>query len=87
MAKAASAVKTIPALVARNRLGQILERVKRNQERFVVSRKGEATAQLTYLTNRSRSLADPDSVFQGRIGKRFLSDSGPWLNGLSRKKA
>lgn len=44
MAKVASAVKTIPALVARNRLGQILDRVKRNQERFVVSRKGEATA-------------------------------------------
>ena len=44
MAKAASAIKTITALIARNRLGQILERVKRNQERFVVSRKGEATA-------------------------------------------
>ena len=44
MAKDASMVKTIPAFVARNQLGRILERVKRNQERFVVSKKGEATA-------------------------------------------
>ena len=44
MAKNTSTVKTIPALVARNRLGAILERVTKNQERFVVSRKGEATA-------------------------------------------
>ena len=44
MGKNASIVKTIPAFVARNQLGSILERVKRNQERFVVSRNGEATA-------------------------------------------
>ena len=44
MAKEASKVKTIPALVVRNQLGRILERVKRTKERFVVSRKGEATA-------------------------------------------
>ena len=37
-------VKMIPAVVARNQWGRILERVKRNQERFVVSRKGDATA-------------------------------------------
>jgi prevent-host-death family protein len=44
MAKNASTVKTIPAFVARNQLDRILARVKRNQERFVVSKKGEATA-------------------------------------------
>ena len=44
MAKAAARLKTIPAFIARNRFGSILERVKRNGERFVVSRKGEATA-------------------------------------------
>lgn len=37
-------MKTIPAFVARTRLGVILDRVKKNKERFVVSRKGEATA-------------------------------------------
>ena len=44
MAKTAARLKTIPAFIARNRLGSILERVKTNEERFVVSRKGEATA-------------------------------------------
>jgi len=44
MAKDVSKVKTIPELVARNQLGRILERVKGNKERIVVSRKGEATA-------------------------------------------
>ena len=44
MAKGASTVKTVPALVARNEFGAILKRVKGNKERFVVSRKGEATA-------------------------------------------
>jgi prevent-host-death family protein len=44
MGKNASTVKTISEFVARNQLGSILERVKKNQEPFVVSRKGEATA-------------------------------------------
>jgi prevent-host-death family protein len=44
MAKGASTLKTIPALVARNEFGTILKRVKGNKERFVVSRKGEAAA-------------------------------------------
>lgn len=43
MAKMAG-LKSVPAIVARNRLGSILQRVKTNEERFVVSRKGEATA-------------------------------------------
>ena len=44
MAKTAARLKTIPAFIARNRLGSILERVKTNEERFVVSQNGEATA-------------------------------------------
>ena len=36
--------KNISALIARTQLGQILERVKRNQDRFLISKKGEATA-------------------------------------------
>ncbi len=36
--------KNISALVARTQLGQILERVKKNQDRFLISKKGEATA-------------------------------------------
>lgn len=44
MAKSATKLQTVPVLVARNRLASILERVTKNDERFVVSRKGEATA-------------------------------------------
>ena len=36
--------KTVSALIARTQLGQILERVKKNQDRFLISKKGEATA-------------------------------------------
>ena len=36
--------KSISALIARTQLGQILERVKKNQDRFLISKKGEATA-------------------------------------------
>ena len=36
--------KQVPALIARTQFGQILERVSRNGERFVVTKKGEAKA-------------------------------------------
>lgn len=36
--------QTISALVARTQLGQILKRVSKNKDRFLVSRKGEPTA-------------------------------------------
>jgi prevent-host-death family protein len=36
--------KNISALIARTHLGQILERVKKNQDRFLISKNGEATA-------------------------------------------
>ena len=56
MGKKASTVKTIPAFVARNQLGSILERVKRNQERFVVSQNGQATAVLLGYEDFLRSI-------------------------------
>jgi prevent-host-death family protein len=36
--------KNISALTARTQLDQILERVKKNQDRFLISKKGESTA-------------------------------------------
>jgi prevent-host-death family protein len=36
--------RNISALIARTQLGQILERVKKNQDRFLISKKGEPTA-------------------------------------------
>lgn len=44
MAKSATKLQNIPVLVARKRLGAILERAKKNDERFLVSKKGEAAA-------------------------------------------
>jgi prevent-host-death family protein len=37
-------IRNISALIARTQLGQILERVKKNQDRFLISKKGEPTA-------------------------------------------
>ena len=37
-------LKIVPALTARTQLGQILTRVRRNRERFVVDKRGEPQA-------------------------------------------
>lgn len=42
--RAAKVPKIVPALVARTQFGQILRRAKKNQERFVVDRRGEPQA-------------------------------------------
>jgi len=44
MAKSATRLQNIPVVVARNRFDAILERAKKNDERFLVSKKGEAAA-------------------------------------------
>jgi prevent-host-death family protein len=36
--------KSIPAFIARTQFGQIMERVSRNRERFLITKKGEAKA-------------------------------------------
>ena len=41
---AAPVTKSIPAFIARTQFGQILERVSRNRDRFLVTRKGEVKA-------------------------------------------
>lgn len=47
--------KTIPAFIARTQLGQILERAAKDQNRFLISRRGQAAAVIMgiedYLTN------------------------------------
>ena len=44
MERGLKVTKEISALIARTQLGQILERVKKNQDRFLISKNGEATA-------------------------------------------
>jgi len=42
--KTSPVTKSVPAFIARTQFGQILERVSRNRDRFLVTRKGEVTA-------------------------------------------
>ena len=53
--------KNISALMARTQLGQILERVKKNQDRFLISKKGEATAVILSVEDYLRNIVkQPD---------------------------
>jgi prevent-host-death family protein len=73
MAKSATKLQNIPVLVARKRLGAILERAKKNDERFVVSKKGEATAVILGYEDYLRSvlrLKEPTVVRNIRASAR-----------------
>ena len=54
--------KTISALIARTQLGQILERVKKNQDRFLISKKGEATAVILGVEDYLRNIIKQPDV-------------------------
>ncbi len=54
--------KNISALIARTQLGQILERVKKNQDRFLISRKGEATAVILSVEDYLRNVIKQPEV-------------------------
>jgi prevent-host-death family protein len=55
--------KSISALLARTQLGQILERVKNNQDRFLISKKGEATAVILSVEDYLRNIVkQPDAL-------------------------
>ena len=82
MAKSATKLQNVSVLVARNRLGAILERAKKNDERFVVSKKGEATAVILGYEDFLRSvlgLRNPrfcellENVLDGRVLRRLTT--------------
>ncbi len=54
--------KSISALIARTQLGQILERVKKNQDRFLISKKGEATAVILSVEDYLRNIIKQPDV-------------------------
>ena len=54
--KTKRAAKFIPALAARTQFGQILKRVRHNQERYIVSDKGEAQAVIISIEEYLRSI-------------------------------
>jgi prevent-host-death family protein len=51
--------KNVPAFITRTQFGQILERVSQNQERFVVTKKGEAKAIILGVEDFMRAIAEP----------------------------
>ncbi len=54
--------KNISALIARTQLGQILERVKKNQDRFLISKRGEATAVILSVEDYLRNIVKQPDV-------------------------
>lgn len=56
MAEKTKITKNISALIARTQLGQILERVKNNQDRFLISKKGQATAVILSVEDYLRNI-------------------------------
>ena len=56
MAKSATHLQNIPVLVARNRLDAIVDRAKKNDERFLVSKRGEAAAVILGYEDYLRSI-------------------------------
>src|ERR671914_1073292 len=55
--------KNVPAFIARTQFGQILERVSQNNERFVVTKKGEAKAVILGVEDFLQAIAQtPESL-------------------------
>ena len=55
--------RTISALIARTQLGQILERVEKNKERFLIKRRGKPTAVILGIEDYLRNvIKQPDAL-------------------------
>ena len=54
----------VPALTARTQLGQILRRVRQNNERFIVDRRGEPQAVIMSVEEYLRNFARPIGVLE-----------------------
>ena len=55
----------VSALTARTQLGQILKRVKKNNERFVVDRRGEPQAVIMSMEDYIKTMAPPPAWLKG----------------------
>ena len=63
----AGVTRVIPALIARTQLGQILRRVKENDERFLISRRGKPQAVIFSVEDYLRSIAkQPEAITELR---------------------
>ena len=57
-------LKVVPALTARTQLGQILRRVRQNDERFIVDRRGVPQAVIMSVEEYLRNFAKPIPVLE-----------------------
>ncbi len=86
--------KNVPAFIARTQFGQILERVSQNNERFVVTKKGEAKAVILGVEDFLQAIAQtPESLVvlqreaQKRGANRFtLEEIEKEIDGVRRSK-
>jgi prevent-host-death family protein len=62
--KANSILRIVPALTARTQLGQILKRVRQNNERFVVDKRGEPQAVIMSVEEYLKNFGRPPRVLE-----------------------
>jgi prevent-host-death family protein len=63
-AKTRRVLRIVPALTARTQLGQILKRVRQNNERFVVDKRGEPQAVIMSVEEYLRNFARPPRILE-----------------------
>ena len=54
--------RIVPALTARTQFGQILQRVRQNNERFVVDKRGEPQAVIMSIEEYLRNFVKPNAI-------------------------
>jgi prevent-host-death family protein len=62
--KTQTVLRIVPALTARTQLGQILKRVRQNNERFVVDKRGEPQAVIMSIEEYLKNFGKPPRVLQ-----------------------
>ena len=74
-ARAVRLLNVVPALAARTQFGQILNRVRKNRERFVVGKRGEPQAVIMgvedYLRNFARRPRALEQIQRAATAKRL----------------
>ena len=86
--------KNVPAFIARTQFGQILERVAKNKERFLVTKKGEAKAiilgvedYLRTIVKTPQSLSDlQEQAKKSGAGKLTLEEIEKEIDAVRRIK-
>lgn len=63
-AKATRVLRIVPALTARTQLGQILRRVRQNNERFVVDKRGEPQAVIMSVEEYLKNFGRPPRILE-----------------------